>query len=1420
MPETALPGLSAHPGLAAVPAEELRFCVVLNGGVSLAVWMGGSALELDRLIKAGQGSADSPAYRLMLRLAGATARADVIAGTSAGGINGAALALAQVNRRARIGMLRDLWIDQGQLETLLRQPFRGAPPSLMKGDEYFLPELNAALSMMAAPLDWRSPAEAPIDLTMATTVLKGNQLVTTDALGQKMPQSLHAAQLHWSRWPAPETDPATGRPKPDPFAPEAIRGTVAEMALGARASSSFPIAFEPAFVPVGENPLTSPRTREDRAVRPEMQSAVVAWGNSGPDRDRSRFVVDGGLLANTPTAYALKAIQALPAAGPVRRVMMLVYPHAPEPGLDPPDDVTKPPSMTDTVTGLLGALSAQGGRTFVEEIEDHNRTSAGRRGTRSDILATVAHAQDQTLESLSTTLYPHYRRLRKWRAARDLSQRKLDRLACLTIQQQELAPDWSYERIRHAAERAQDWLDEPRARDAGQSTVTPSAAGMTGGLPYVPSDPPTEASPDAGPAWGWGVTGAARIAEAAGDVLRRLVWMLQPGPAYDAVSAARSAVSTTAALIDEARLRTDAAWDTDPVLLSLEPSESYWTFRLGCYGVLMLGEGDEGLDDLLAQIVAAEGNRTYADAETAAAEGSSTSSVTPSGDLMDGRRATVQKALTDWWAEVQRQPGAAGAELRGLVLDVVNQLRDVVVHLRAAVDTDGEAEKAIATDARLDVWRQVLVPGDGPVSTELLLTRLLQLEVASSALGDEVASGSTHEVELVQLSAQTQNGFTRYTRSADDKLGGMSVKRFGGFLKRSWRLNDWIWGRLDAATVLCLTVLHPARVRRAAVLSGYLAQGTPADLAARTVDAVVTELFPGSPVPSDPRVLALRERAVTELTDCFDIAGTPPGNLPSSMPALAGLFAWAVHLDVVPSDIGALVAAIKADAVDGSNSRAHGQFFLEQNSDLLSRVTQTVDQAGVDQVEPGDRAKLLTAFDRAGIGREPLKDEVSSDLLLRSATTAAAVGATALDSPRSGLGALRPVTRAIRGAMLVVFWAMTGLTAKAVIARSLALLGLAFGAVLVVLSVFGALPSAISAPASAIGASLLLLGFCYGALRSGTMLHGLVLLTPIVPLVADAFQRLRMAPESAGAQATHGLLVVGAIVLLALGLMLLGSLPASVASPYAVLGNLATRMGVPQIAQPSDTLVGHLLEGSLRRAKGLWIYVVRLGWRLFAIGVLFLLGWWVVTAGWNDLYWSLRDHWALCVVVGVALALVGVAGAAYTGFALQTLSEDRSASRLSWRFLRVAHPAGVQAGWSALYGIVYLAVGLLIVRDPFGWRGSLWAQSLCAVCLLLGIVLTLVVPFVVPLWALGEVKALERVRAAKVPPFVATAADYDGAGPAEISPDQAFTLDLIHRDRAFRWWVEFKGDGQVPTLKKRGTKMRTFVDQGRSAPPS
>ena len=134
-----------------------------------------------------------------------------------------------------------------------------------------------------------------MDLTMMTTLLTPTQTVTVDALGQRLPQAVHSARFRWNR-------PTHGSTAKDPFGAARVVATAAELALAARSSSSFPVAFEPSFVPVqAAGPTGRPEAR-----RPDMHRVVQDWGQ--PGSDRSRFVVDGGVLANTPTRQAINVM--------------------------------------------------------------------------------------------------------------------------------------------------------------------------------------------------------------------------------------------------------------------------------------------------------------------------------------------------------------------------------------------------------------------------------------------------------------------------------------------------------------------------------------------------------------------------------------------------------------------------------------------------------------------------------------------------------------------------------------------------------------------------------------------------------------------------------------------------------------------------------------------------------------------------------------------------------------------------------------------------------------------------------------------------------------------------------------------------------------------------------------------------------
>ena len=1392
-------GLLSRAATLPVAREELRLGVILNGGVSLAVWMGGVVLEIDHLTRAVRDDEpDAPGvppprpqdpvgriYRLLLDLAGSSARADVIAGTSAGGINGAALALSQVNPDATPALLRDVWVEQGRFESLLRQPFRGAPTSLLKGDEYFLPHLNRALTLMATGTRIRTAQAAPVDLTITATVLTPNQLVTSDSLGQPLAQSLHGARFHFSR-SGERRRGCRHTGHPDPFSAEALPETAARLALAARTTASFPLAFEPSYVPVNAAGYAAPATGagplEQRRLRPDMACHVREWGEDRRVRDRSRFAVDGGLLANTPTRAALQAVESMVASGPVRRVMLLVYPHAPAVGADPADAPDDVPTVQGALGGIVAALTAQGSRTFVEELEQHNRLAAGRRGARSDILrdaitqtrreARERQATEGTadtpdpaqahpgeyLEQLADTLYPHYARLRRWRAGRDLALQIVNRPITEAVDPLE---GWGFERVRRAAREAQETWSRHR----------PS--------PYFPDGVPRLGEAEPSGQWRWGVTSALGVAEIGADLCKRLVWVAT-GEDYTTVTEVRGELYEAMGRMRAARALTDDVWSAAP-LNALQPDPHYWLLRLHFYQRQMTGAGtdDEIREAVEALIRARRG--TADDGEPA-----------PRADEESLRARLLEVLLSD-----EHPRGSAGRHVRALVGQVIAQIQRVlpVLHNYAT----GPLEHSADTEDRRELgnWHRVFHGTDcEPFPDEELLTRLLHLEVVSTTVGDEATTGALLPVEVVQVSAQSPNAFAVHSRTGEDKLAGMSVHRFGGFLKRSWRVNDWAWGRVDAASQLCRVVLDPARVRRTARLSGYLGEihgREEARAAAReSVEEILTELY-GDHRPEDARFAVLVRGAEAELAQALDPA-TAPGSLPPTMTHLADLFAWALHLQSVPTELPVLAAAIRADGVEGANARSRGEVFLQEQKPLLDRLERT-DAGGPDPDAPGLASAALAAFDRAGIGREPLQAEGASDQMIRTATTAAAVAATVVDSDRSGLTAVKPVTRTMRGAMLLPYWVVAGLTGKGAIAKGAALVGLAAGAVFLALALLGALPEGWSGPAAALGASALLTGFGIGALRTGTMLHGLVLLTPVVPLVALALQRTTLGDPGAEPDPTGGgdraLWTIVIVLALIAGLVLIGSLPATTGSVWAALDRLADRQGVPPGGSTTWRRLRGLALGALRPL--LLVLLGVLVWRLALQ---------LAQLDWDRVDRYVDQHRPWLLTVGLASLVVGMLAAWGLGHQLRMvtmrteLRGGRSATQ--WRLQPLAHPAGSAAGWSVIYGAGYLALAAWLFLGPGLDEASAWVRALAVTAALLALVLGLVVPVVVPLRALHRESRGIVDRAVHLP-----------ARPAE---DEVMS-DMVTKGTAYRgflWRPGEKGairrrprtDGVSPTWRR------------------
>ena len=192
--------------------REVRFAVVLYGGVSLAIYMNGIVQELFSLVRASAPAADGTTlhladdqlrgaegvYRDLARRLGVEPAAagrpgtdepvkcrivvDILTGTSAGGINGVFLAKALANDQS-IEKLATLWVDNGDIAALLNdgEPykelggFRERPTESLLSGTYMLFHLLGALGGVSAtnPKPAPSPYADQIDLWVTSTDLSG-----------------------------------------------------------------------------------------------------------------------------------------------------------------------------------------------------------------------------------------------------------------------------------------------------------------------------------------------------------------------------------------------------------------------------------------------------------------------------------------------------------------------------------------------------------------------------------------------------------------------------------------------------------------------------------------------------------------------------------------------------------------------------------------------------------------------------------------------------------------------------------------------------------------------------------------------------------------------------------------------------------------------------------------------------------------------------------------------------------------------------------------------------------------------------------------------------------------------------------------------------------------------------------------------
>lgn len=1041
-------------------SEELRLALVLNGGVSLAVWMGGVAFELNRLVRETH-----PVYRGLLELTDTAARIDVISGTSAGGINGAALALAQIHDKS-LYLLRDVWLDTGGLEQLLHRPDDADLRSLLRGDDWFLPKIRQAFKELAQG-EPAKPAVLPLSLTLTSTLLDGLREVHMDDFGAAIEDTVHRAA-----WRFRHLETA------DHFADRRI---VEQLAFAARSTASFPVAFEPALF------------EADSAAFADAPRLTVHTAGKGSPARRS-YLLDGGILDNKPFDAALADIARLPAEANTRRVLAYVVPDpaaAAETRPEGPDGKPVPPTLAQAAWRSLVTIPAsQSIASHMAELRGHNQRAA-RRWRR--IVGAVTEMGRDALVVAALAAMPAYRA------------RRIDGIVEYFLEETErsLAEQRASTRrappagdagdagaqagngapgMRRATRQwlASTWRSTARGAfhdDAGDERARRARAVLGERAEQLRSHwramVPSRYAPDqplfGEVAWPWGLYAVQFMAEFTIEVLRRtqrLQALLERWSQHD--KAPVPPVADPPPLEGD-----DIAADRHSAAQRLLRSEG-----------TRLGSLHKPLKDAWS--------RAYATASTVRRQRERSN--VEIGALGSAGFARFVSVWTARGGEVPPDDDAlamlqnllvASRQHEGQLGDEAHRLCDVLVGLRewmervvlahggrvGRADIDEAVSELRALHDYLFLPLVVpdlpdLPPSDAATLADRVAWRVLALEVFEVSAGSR-RNETTAQAEVVQISARLATAFG----GSDDparRVNGMQLAHFGAFYKRSWRANDWTFGCLDGIDRAVRIALNPDALQRRfgnrtiAVPDQPAAAGYVYDylrrLAVDSADGAIRSTLDGY-------WKADHDAIVAELAWLDQPSTVPPPVLEHCARALTRR----LQLETLRRELPEIAASLLIEKATGAPpSREAGE-------PLLARVAPTGDPR-----HPPDPEAAIDLVKKDLLGQENLAGELGTDQMTRTASQGLATAHAALSSRHGGLSALSVLFKATEWPLRVLYWLASRLARGSATAAAAEALALGVGAALIVAGGVsdGKLPGAVLAFgwglfAGAVGAALL-----------------------------------------------------------------------------------------------------------------------------------------------------------------------------------------------------------------------------------------------------------------------------------------------------------------------------------------------------------
>jgi predicted acylesterase/phospholipase RssA len=355
------------------PDNEVRFGLVLYGGVSLAIYIYGVAYEFQRLIRASEG-VEVNAWTEVLKTANVSATVDIVSGASAGGINGLLLGKALATG-ADLRAVRSLWVDEADLGRLLRDAGEEGPKSMLQSARF-----AELLTEGLAEMDRQSlekPLVSAFDLFIAATRIRPWVRDFATDLGGAIQTSNYrkSFELKFRKRGYNRIAVKAGYDRND-F--EAARNkTLAQLA---QATSAFPVAFEPVAIAIGH------------------ENAHLFADDEPPGH-----FSDGGILHNKPFTETISTILTRAAGTPVKRWLVSVEPD-PEHAVPPAADAPAPEVTEVASKAVLGIPRYQSIAADLASIQEHrSRAAKGRQrlaGIDEALLAQLASRRDSADESV------------------------------------------------------------------------------------------------------------------------------------------------------------------------------------------------------------------------------------------------------------------------------------------------------------------------------------------------------------------------------------------------------------------------------------------------------------------------------------------------------------------------------------------------------------------------------------------------------------------------------------------------------------------------------------------------------------------------------------------------------------------------------------------------------------------------------------------------------------------------------------------------------------------------------------------------------------------------------------------------------------------------------------------------------------